>query len=95
MMARSNKLCLILKSVNKKEPFWKNGCAVVRRLIVIIWYMLVNKEPWDNTRDNNDSNPEFLEQLKQSIARMIKLLERKYIHIEKKLYQINETFQIS
>ena len=54
--------------------------------------MLANKEPWDNTRDNDDSNPEFLEKLKQSIQRKIQLLERKFTHVEKKLNQINESF---
>ncbi len=96
MIARSSKLCSILKnSVNNKELFWKNGCAVARRLIVIIWHMLTNKEPWDNTRDNDDSNPEFLEQLKQSIKRKIDPLERKYIHIKKKINHIDEKFQFS
>ena len=95
MIAPENKLCNILKIRNKSEPFWKDGCAVARRLIVIIWHMLVNKEAWDNTRDNDDSNPEFLEKLKESIQRKIQLLERKFIHVEKKLHQINESFDIS
>jgi len=96
MMSRSNKLCWIFKKpVNKKEPFWKNACAVARRLIVIIWHMLSTKEPWNNAQDNEDSNPEYLERLKKIIQDKITILERKYKQIDKKVNQIDNLFQIN